>query len=130
MLYLTKDYDNNFTANIDIIEDTGTSTDHYLITFDISVSFLRKPTLTKIVTFRDYSNFDLEAFVQAINSSDLCNHSKFKSLDHALVLYDTVLSSLLNTHALLRTKRAKTGAAKWWNSKCQQACRERRQQKN
>ena len=66
-------------------------------------------------------------FVQAINSSDLCIYSKFKSLDHALVLYDTVLNSLLNTHAPLRTKRVKTGAAKWWNSKCQQAHRERQQ---
>ena len=35
---LTKDYDNNFIANIDVIEDTGTSSDHYLITFDVSVS--------------------------------------------------------------------------------------------
>ena len=121
---LIKDYDNKFIANIDVIEDTGTSSDHYLITFDVSVSCLQKSTLTKIVTFRDFSNVDLDAFVQAINSSDLCNHSKFKSLDHALILYDTVLNSLLNAHAPLRTNRVKTSAVKWWNSKCQQACRE------
>ena len=124
---LTKDYDNKFIGNIDVIEDNGTSSDHYLITFDVSVSCLWKPTPSKIVTFKDYSNFDLEAFVQAINSSDLCNHSKFKSLGHDLVLYDTVLNSLLNTHAPLGTKRVKTGAAKWWNSKCQQACQKQRQ---
>ena len=35
---LTKDYDNNFIANIDVIEDTETLSDHYLITFDVSVS--------------------------------------------------------------------------------------------
>ena len=122
---LIKNYDNNFIANVDVIEDTRTSSDHYLITFDVSVSCLRKPTLTKTVTFKDFSNFDLDAFVQAINSSDLCNHNKFKSLDHALILYDTVLNSLLNVHAPLRTKRVKTGDVKWWNSKCQQACQER-----
>ena len=77
---LTKDYDNNFIANIDVLEDTGTSSDHYLINFDVSVSCLQKPTLTNIVTFRDFSNFNLDTFVQAINSLDLCNHSKFKSL--------------------------------------------------
>ena len=110
---LTKDYDNNFIANIDVIEDTGTSSDDYLITFDVSVSCLCKPTLKKIVTFKNFSNFDLDTFVQAINSSDLCNHNKFKSLDHALILYDTVLNSLLNTHAPLRTKRVRTGAVKW-----------------
>ena len=118
---LTKDYDNDSITNIDFIEDTWTSSDHYLITFDVFVSCLQKTTLSKIVAFRDYSNFDLETFVQAINGSDLCNHSKFQSLDHALALYDTVLNSLLYTHAPLRTNRAKTGAAKWWNSKCQQA---------
>ena len=37
---LTKDYDNNFIANIDVIEDTGTSSDHYLITLDVFVSCL------------------------------------------------------------------------------------------
>ena len=89
---LIKNYDNNFIVNIDITEDTGTSSDHYLITFDVSISCLQKPTTSKIVTFRDLSNFGLDTFIQAINTSDLCNHSKFKSLDHALVLYDTVLN--------------------------------------
>ena len=121
---LTKDYDNNFIANTDVIKDTGTSSDHYLITSGVFVSCPRKTTSSKIVTFRDYSNFDLEIFVPAITSSDLCNHSKFESLDHVLVLYDTALNSLLNTRAPLRTKRVKTGAAKWWNSKCQQIHRE------
>ena len=32
---LTKNYDNNFIANINVIEDTRTSSDHYLITLDV-----------------------------------------------------------------------------------------------
>ena len=115
--------------DVDVAEETGTTSDHFLTEFKISVTYPAKPCSLKTVSFREYSSFDLDGFVSDIHDSDLGDCQKFVDLDHALSLYENILISLLDRHAPIRTKmvKEKFEKPKWWNSDCQQARRKKRQ---
>ena len=121
------------TSNIslisDVVEETGTTSDHFLTEFKISVTYPAKPCSLKTVSFREYSSFDLDSFVSDIHDSDLGVCQKFVDIDNALSLYENILTSLLDRHAPIRTKmvKEKFEKPKWWNSDCQQARRKKRQ---
>ena len=126
---LSKISDSSRISGIEVIEETGTTSDHFLIEFKIPVLCAFNSISSKTVTFRDYSSFDLDGFVLDILSSDLSNCEKFVNLDNAIRLYDDILNSLINKHAPIKTKVVtnKNKRPKWWNADCQQAQRNRRQ---
>ena len=114
-------------SDVDVVEETGTTLDHFLTEFKISVTYPAKPCSLKTVSFREYSSFDLDSFISDINDSDLGDCQKFVDLDNALSLYENILT--LDRHAPIRTKmvKEKFEKPKWWNSDCQQARRKKRQ---
>ena len=67
--------------------------------------------------------FREDIFTSAINLS------QYESVDHAIQLYDKVLTCIIDKHAPIVNKRVSTKKSAFWNETCQEAVRERRRAK-
>ena len=113
--------------NVSVIHDTGTTSDHYLVTFQMSldVGTLDKPKCcTK--TIREISKIDIENFKDKILSG-LPNLSDEEDVNTLVLHLNHSLSTLLDEFAPEKIIKIKNNNhSVWWDSKCDEARRERR----
>ena len=108
---------------------TGTSSDHYLVSFQIPVTFdFHKARTYEEKDVRELSKIDIDKFREDLFCSEL-NLSEYQSLDEAVNLYQNILEQVLDKHAPLITKRFTAEKSDFWDKKCQIAVRERRRAK-
>ena len=128
-LVLTRDNvtDNIPLVNLDVESATGTTSDHFFVSFEIPVS-AADPTTVQPETkqFRELRKMDIESFRSDIESSDLTSEELFTSLDKAVEIFNYTLTTLLDKHSPMLTRKFKANTTPWWNTKCQVARTERR----
>ena len=81
-----------------VVVDSGTSSDHYFIAFQCNISFMPS-TPPEPITYRNIKNIELDAFVEDILTSELCDSDCFINLENAVDLYENKLKSILDKHA-------------------------------
>ncbi len=113
-------------TNLRVNNSTGTSSDHFLVNFEVPVSLSTKQSASDVKEFRELSKMDIDSFKYDILSSPLHPEHSFKSLDEAVHLYNTTLTQLLDKYAPVVSRRFKSNTTDWWNTKCQAARTERR----
>lgn len=116
-LVLTSD-DSLPVTNISVEKETGTSTDHFLVTFYVPHPKTSPNGVWEWKEYRKLKDIDIEKLKADITTSDLCT-SNFSSIEAALVTYNKTLLLLLNKHAPLEGKYIKTSLDPWWNRDCQ-----------
>ena len=122
---------NNITDNLPITKleietATGTTSDHFLVSFEIPVSDEAPTEKSEIKEFRELSKMDVDSFKSDILSSGLNSPELFTSVDSTVELYNSTLTALLDKHAPVVTRKFKKNDTPWWNTKCQDARTKRR----
>ena len=112
--------------NISVNPDTGTSSDHYFVSFNAPYQTSNTQSARKEEKEIRYLNkIDVEKFRADLESS-LLSSKTYQSLDEAVSLYTDVLQCTLDLHAPVVRKKFKVTKSPWWNRACQEACTERR----
>jgi exonuclease III len=131
VLTLGSKADSIAVQNLEIESHTATTSDHYLVHFELPVK-LHKATavLSEVKQFRELKKIDLDTFRQDLASSPL-NTTDLSSLtlDDAVQLYQDVLQCLLDKHAPVLSKKFRINKTPWWDMTCQQARTEKRKAK-
>ena len=108
---------------------TGTASDHYLIKFEVPVAFKNSSARSyEEKEVREYKNICVDKFREDLFTSAI-NQVEFECLDHAVSLYTDTVSSILDKHAPLITKRFTVQKSDFWDEKCQAAKRNRQRAK-
>ena len=116
-------------SNVRVEPDTGTLSDHFLVSLQTDLSFSNKKTRSYTEKkLRELDKIDVKELQHDIFCSEL-NLSEFKSLNETVDLYQNVLEQLLDKHAPLITRKFCTERSEFWTEKCQIARRERRKAK-
>ena len=98
--------------------------DHCAVLCDLNTP--QPPTLQEIISYRKLKSIDLKSFQNDIITSDLLLKTP-EQLDDLVSCYNTTLSSILDKHAPLITKRRTIRAkASWFNNDIKRAKCERR----
>ena len=103
-----------------VVVDSGTSSDHYFIAFQCNIS-LMPSTPPEPITYRNIKTIELDAFVEDILTSELCDSDCFINLENAVELYENKLKSILDKHAPEKTFIPKEKSKEWWTGHCQEA---------
>ena len=114
-------------ANIIVDPNTGTTSDHYLISFDLPIN-KTKTNKDKVQSreLRELSKIDVGKFREDLFCSPI-NMSNYETLDQASQLFTDVIEGLLDKHAPLVTRKFNLARSPWWDLSCQQAkCEMRR----
>ena len=117
--------------NLEIESDTTTTSDHYLVHFELPVKLRKSPeVLSEVKHFRELKKIDVTVFKQDLAHSPL-NTTDLSSLklDDAVKLYQDVLECLLDKHAPVLSKKFRINKTPWWNITCQEARSEKRKAK-
>ena len=77
-------------------------------------------------TFRNIKNINLNSLKDDIKDSNLNKPNEFIDINHAVELYNLILTELLDKHAPVKTVKLNPEQSVWFNSKCQEARRKRR----
>ena len=120
--------DKNFMKNLDVVVDTGTNSDHYLVTAVVDTAGLHStsaPLVKKIVRNLKQINFELLRY-DLEQSGIVQLVLQCQNLNNSIVVYHDILSKIIEKHAPLVQKYIKTSKTPWWNSECQNARRRRR----
>jgi hypothetical protein len=119
-------------SNVRVEANTGTLSDHFLVSLQTKFSYSKKTRDYTERTLRELVKIDIAEFRNDIaefrNCSDL-NLSEFKSLDDTVDQYLNVLEQLLDKHAPLITRTFCKERSEFWNGRCQIARREQRKAK-
>ena len=109
-------------SNFYVTADTGTSSDHYLVTYNGNVSaMICKPNLAP-QPYRKIKAIDITEFKSDVSESSLCSTATLsEDNDKTVSTYDSELRKILDKHAPLKWFSPKPWSAGWWNSACQQA---------
>ena len=106
---------------IEVHQDTGTKSDHFLITSILEIKLISKAQVKweeKVV--RHYNKIDLKQFCQDICDSKLTSKvCQSINVEEAIQLYNTTIRSLMDKHAPKISKWVKANKNSWWNSECQ-----------
>ena len=117
--------------NLEIESDTATTSDHYLVHFELPVK-LQQATevLSEVKQFRELKKIDVSVFRQDLASSPLnTTDLSLLKLDDAVKLYQDVLECLLDKHAPVLSRKFRINKTPWWDITCQQARSEKRKAK-
>ena len=112
-------------SNIDVETNTGTTSDHFLVSFQVHIPLSIKKEAYEEREIRELKKIDIDKFREDIFTSAL-NLSEYRSLDEAVQLYNDVLLQLLDKHAPVIVKRFRGVKSAFWDDTCQSARRERR----
>ena len=113
--------------NLDVEESTGTTSDHFLVNFEIPIPHTQsKHPKSEIKEYRELSKIDIDQFKQDILLSKLNSPDCFTSLDEVTELYNTTLLTILDKHSPVISRKFKSNKTPWWNIKCQEARTKRR----
>ena len=118
----TEPEDSIAVNNIDIVPDTGTTSDHYLVTFTTPVDMVKKVQHPRVEKqFRELAKIDLESFKTDVVAK-MPHPTSLTSLDEAIKAYNEVLTNVLDDHAPVKkiTVRDRDKPC-WWNGTCQEA---------
>ncbi|KAL5251958.1 hypothetical protein ACHWQZ_G014934 [Mnemiopsis leidyi] len=115
--------------NTAVESNTGTLSDHYLVSFQTHFSNVtnKQHSYTEKLV-RELDKIDIAEFRHDIFSSEL-NLSEYRSLDETVDLYQRNLERIFDKHAPLITRKFCTERSEFWNENCQSARRERRKAK-
>ena len=117
-------------SNLVVDPNTGTSSDHFLISFKLCVSSLRKGNdKIQVKELREFSKIDVEKFREDLFCSPI-NLADYETVDQATQLFTDVLECLLDKHAPVVTRKFNLSRSPWWDPKCQEAkCEMRKAQR-
>jgi len=96
--------------------DSGVSSDHYLVNFEISVELeLSKGTKPKRISYRNFNTIIIDAFKSDIIGSNLGDQETWESYDMnaAVEQYQTVLTELMDKHCPVIEKTIKENYKPW-----------------
>lgn len=121
----------DFVLNdINVIEESGTKSDHLLVKFNVplSVSVDKLGASWVEKDFRDYDKINPDNFRTDILNSPLCDPTCFSDMDTTVNLFNSNLVKLLDKHAPNRKRvfRSDQEQDVWWNSDCQNSRKLRR----
>ena len=106
---------------------SGTSSDHYLVWFDLDYKIQRgRQDKHKTVSYRDFKNLDTEAFKSDLVSSVLNQDSFSWPLNEAVSHYNTVLTELMDKHCPLVERKVKKNDTPWIDEELRNLRRKRR----
>lgn len=117
-------------TNLIVDPNTGTTSDHYLINFDLPIN-MTKTDKDKVQSreLRELGKIDVGKFREDIFCSPI-NLSNYETVDQASQLLTDVIECLLDKHAPLVTRKFNLARSPWWDLSCQQAkCEMRRAQR-
>ena len=102
--------DKNFLKNLDVVVDTGTNSDHCLVTALVDTAGLHStsaPLVKKIVKNLKQINFELLRY--DLDQSDIFRLVlQYQNSNDFIVVYNDILSKILEKHAPLFEKYIKT----------------------
>lgn len=102
--------DSNFVQNVSVINMDDIS-DHKLVNFTIKISKSKpKPTYK---TYRDYSNFDYNYFLDDLRNINWQYIQSLTSIDLMVEFFNNNVINLFNIHAPLKTARITKFPAPW-----------------
>ena len=108
------------------LEDPGLS-DHRLLLW--SAALTRPPPIYTNVTYRPWSQLDVNAFRRSLSNSILCDPSQWllHSCDDLALLYDSTINAILNSTIPFRTIRCCSRPSDpWYDDECRAAKRKLR----
>ena len=112
-------------VDLGIIVDTGTNSGQDLVTAVVDTAelpFISVPLVKKIARNLKQNNFELLRY--DLEQSDIIQLIlQCQNLNDFIVVYNDVLSKILEKHALPVQKYIKTSKTSWWNLECQNARR-------
>ena len=106
--------------DLQIDQDTATTSDHYFVSFSIPVLLQNTDgTIYDTITYRDYDSINMEEF----KSDCLLKFSylKFECLNDVTDNFSTLLKEIIDYHAPEKTCKIKTNRNPWWNTNCNDA---------
>ena len=119
--------DNIEVNDIDVLPDTGTTSDHFLVTFTTPVEMIKKVQHPRVEKqFRELDKINLDTFKADI--VEMMPHpTSLASLDDIIRTYNEVLTNVLDNHAPVKqiTVRDRDKPC-WWNNTCQTATKDKR----
>ena len=86
------------------VSPSGAISDHFSVVADLKIPTDHSHTVPQTITYRKLKAINMEAFKADINKSDLIKNPKFNATELAQ-RYDSVLSTLIDVHAPLATKK-------------------------
>ena len=112
-------------SNLFIEPDTGTTSDHYLVSFELSVQPISiSDKKFEYRHIREFDKVDIQEFRGDIFTSPI-NMTSYQSMDSAVQLYQEVLEDILQKHAPFVERRFNKLKSLFWNEECQKAVRAR-----
>ena len=113
--------------DLNVDTNTGTTSDHYFISFTlpVEVSFNRIEPKIDCKDVREFSKLDIMSFREDLFFSPV-NFSDFESVEHAVQMYMDTLEGILDKHAPWVSRKFHQNRSPWWDVRCQQARTEAR----
>ena len=116
-------------TNLTVDPDTGTTSDHYLISFDLPIMTKAKKDKVQARELRELSKIHVEKFREDIFFSPI-NTDDYETVDQATKLFTDVIECLLDKHAPVVNRNFNLTRSPWWDLSCQRAkCEMRRAQR-
>lgn len=114
---------------IDIIK-LGTSSDHYYVSVDTQIVLQPLDCQSKNICYRKFKDMDVADFRNDLQDSGITDASNFTSLDEATVIFNNVLSTLMDKHCpIIKRKirsKAKDQTGGWFDEDLRNLRRRRR----
>jgi len=109
------------------IVPNGTTSDHHLVLTDMMVELSNDTLKTnKTISYRDFSNIDLEIFRKDVANSELVSKFHGLPLEKVIDLYDETLKKILDEHCPLIIKRFSKKSAPWRDKELKELITRRR----
>lgn len=111
------------------IVDSGTSSDHYLVYFDVNLEhILGEEENAKSISYRNFKTIDPDAFKKDILVSTLGEKETWSSysLDETVKLYNMVLTELMDKHSPIIQRKLKKNNTPWIDEELRILRRKRR----
>ena len=112
-------------GTFDVIKSRTTS-DHFLVLFEVDISDNSLKDEGKFLNYRNFKSIDIECFKEDILNSDLRNFEDSLSVDEAVLLYDSVLTKLIDKHSPVIRKKLIKKATPWLDVELRTLRRKRR----
>ena len=108
------------------IHQSSTSSDHFLILFDVELKTIPKDGAKTYTTYRNFAKIDVDKFQEDIINSELGNFDSSISVDEAVSLYDSVLIKLMDKHCPVIKRKLGKKPTPWMDLELRTLRRQRR----
>ena len=119
---------NTFGRRIGTFEiyPSRTTSDHYLVLFEVSISGVSLKDEDKFLNYRNFKSINIDQFRKDILNSDLIDVNDSLSMDDAVSLYNSVLTKLMDKHCPVIRKRLVKKSTPWLDLELRTLRRKRR----